>query len=102
MIQLIQGDNMKKYIQLFVLSLLTILILSGCSFSADNKSNEAKAYLKDKYGINKTVNNWHCISYDDTLNNCSDNSIYIFDDGIEVYYDATLKQFQEKYSLITS
>ena len=60
---------MKKSIQIIVLSLFTILFISGCSFSFDNKSNEAKQYLKEKYGINKTVKSWGCVSYDDTLNN---------------------------------
>lgn len=88
---------MKNCIKLFVLSLFTIILISGCSSSFNNKSNDAKAYLKEKYGINKTVKDWHCISYDDTLNNCSNNSIYIFDDGIEVYYDANKKEFQDNY-----
>lgn len=97
MIQLFKGDTMNKSIKIFVLSLFTILFISGCSFSMDNKSNEAKAYLKDKYGINKTVKSWNCVSYDDTLNNCSKNSIYYFDNNIEVYYDANRKEFQDNY-----
>ena len=88
---------MKKSIQIIVLSLFTILFISGCSFSFDNKSNEAKQYLKEKYGINKTVKSWGCVSYDDTLNNCSKNSLYVFEDGIEVYYDANRKEFQDNY-----
>jgi len=88
---------MKKSIKLFILSLLTVTFISGCSFTIDNKSNDAKAYLKEKYGINKTVNSWNCVSYNDTLNNCSDNSIYYFDDGIEVYYDSNRNEFQDNY-----
>jgi hypothetical protein len=88
---------MNKGIKLIVLSLLTIVFISGCSISFDNKSNEAKEYLKEKYGINKKVNSWKCVSYDDTLNNCSKNSIYYFEDNIEVYYDANRKEFQDNY-----
>ena len=88
---------MKKSIKLIVLSIFTILFISGCSISLDNKSNDAKAYLKEKYGISKSVKSWNCISYDDTLNNCSKNSIYYFEDNIEVYYDATRNEFQDNY-----
>ena len=88
---------MKKSIKLIVLSLLTITFISGCSFSLDNKSNDAKAYLKEKYGISKNVKSWNCISYDDTLNNCSKNSIYYFEDNIEVYYDSNRNEFQDNY-----
>jgi len=88
---------MKKSIKLFVLSLLTICFVSGCSISFDNKSNDAKSYLKDKYGISKSVKSWNCVSYDDTLNNCSKNSIYYFEDNIEVYYDASRNEFQDNY-----
>ena len=52
---------MNKGIKLIVLSLLTIVFISGCSISFDNKSNEAKEYLKEKYGINKKVNSWKCV-----------------------------------------
>lgn len=88
---------MKKYIQLTIVSIISIFLLSGCAFSFDNKSNEAKAYLKDKYNINKTVKEWKCVPYNDTLNNCSKNSIYIFEDDIEVYYDYESKQFSDNY-----